>query len=150
MKTLNRINFVMLPVAIWAAILADQLLAFLLSRLNIYDNMPFIVTSIILILLLAVQAVIVCVFSVLAVKKFDLTFKRSLLSLPIMYLLFFLYAPPSNYLFVYTGEWSFFFTTHPAMSSWKASFFITLQFGAIMLVTVLIADYKKREKTSEQ
>lgn len=152
MKTLKKINFVVLPVAIWAAMLVDQ---FLILRLNLLhggfsENVPQIVIDIIFILLMALQAAIVCVFSVLAVKRSDLTFKRSLLSLPIMYLLFFLYAPPSQYLFVYTAEWGFFFTKYPAMPSWKASLFITLQFGVIMLFTTLVADSKKREKPGEQ
>lgn len=47
------------------------------------------------------------------------------------------------YLFVFTDKWSFFSVQHPAMPSWKASIFITVQYGIVMLITTLIACRKK-------
>jgi hypothetical protein len=46
-------------------------------------------------------------------------------------------------LFVFTDKWSFFSVQYPAMPSWKASIFITVQYGIVMLITTLIACRKK-------
>lgn len=83
-----------------------------------------------------IQLTIVCVPTVISVKKLSLKVKDILLAIAIMYLLFVVYSPSSLYLFVYTGGWSGFWQqSHPAMPSWQASFFITLQYGIVMLIT---------------
>ena len=65
------------------------------------------------------------------------------LIIPIMYLLFLLYNQPFIYIFVNTNEKSVFLDYTPAMPSWKASIFITVQYGIVMLITTLIACRKK-------
>ena len=103
-----------------------------------------ILTILVLIFNFGLQLSIICASTICAVKKLDLTLKRLVISLPILYLLFGLFSPPSIYLFVFTDEWSFFSTQYPAMPSWKASIFLTLQFGIIMLITTLIACRKNK------
>ena len=143
MKLLKKINFVVLPFAIWGIMVSYVLLNKFIG--NFTENVELSIVLIILVLIfnLGLQLSIICVCTVFAVKKLDLTLKRVFLSLPIMYLLFGLFSPPSIYLFVFTDGWSFFFRKHPAMLSWKASIFITLQFGVVMLITALVVTRKK-------
>ena len=50
----------------------------------------------------------------------------------------------SIYMFVFTGGLKIGFASgQPAMPSWKASIFITVQYGIVMLITTLIACRKK-------
>lgn len=135
----------MLPFAIWCIMVVFVLLNKFIG--NFTENMePFPVVLCILVLIFnwGIQLSIICACTVFAVKKLGLTLKRLVLSLPIMYLLFGLYSPPSIYLFIYTDEWSFFFTKHHAMPSWVASIFITLQFGVVMLITILATNRKSQ------
>lgn len=144
MKLLKKINFVGLPFAIWSMMVIYILLNKLIG--NFTDNMnplPVILNIFVLVFNFAIQISIICMCTIFAIKKFDISIKRIFLSLPILYLLFLLFCPPSIYLFVYTDEWSFFFTEYPAMPSWKASIFITLQFGVVMLITSLVVARKK-------
>ena len=92
----------------------------------------------------AIQLFIISSFSIIAVKKYKLRIKHILLSIPVMYFLFMLYAPPSIYLLVYTDEWSFVFSHHRAMPYWKASIYITLQYSIVMLLSALISGRKNR------
>lgn len=140
MKHLKKINFVVLPFAIWGIMVIYVLLnKFIGTFTQNMDPFPVILTILVLIFNLGLQLSIVCICTIYAVKKLDLTLKRVVISLPILYLLFGVFSPPSIYLFVFTDKWSFFSVQHPAMPSWKASFFITLQFGIVMLITTLIA-----------
>lgn len=83
-----------------------------------------------------IQLTIVCVPTIIAIKKLSLKIKGVLLSIVIMYLLFVVCSPPSLYLFVYTGGWSGFWQqSHPAMPRWEASLLITLQYGIVMLIS---------------
>ena len=144
MKIMKKINFVVLPFAIWSMMVIFVLINNLIG--NFTENMdPFPVGLSIFVLMVnfVIQLSIICVSTILSVKKFDMCLKKLVLSLPIMYLFFGLFSPPSVYLFVYTDKWSFFFTKYPAMPSWKASFFITLQFGVVMLATTLAATRRK-------
>lgn len=84
----------------------------------------------------ALQGVIVWALTFAAAKKFGLRVKVVIAALPVMYALFAVYRIPSQYFFVYTGEWSFMFTWHSSMNRFLAAFWITLQFGIIMLITV--------------
>ena len=101
------------------------------------------ITQVEMLIAMGLQLLIICASTIYAVKKLDLTLKRVVISLPILYLLFGLFSPPSIYLFVFTDKWSFFSVQHPAMPSWKASIFITVQYGIVMLITTLIACRKK-------
>lgn len=94
------------------------------------------------------QVAIVCVLTVIAAKKFGFRVKGLAISLPIMFALFSLYHYPSQYLFVYTAEWSFMFTEHQPMNRFLAAFLITLQFGIIMLITAtaVYGNSKPKEK----
>lgn len=83
-----------------------------------------------------VQIAVVCVLTVIAVKEFGFGMKKFAVSLPIMYVLFSVYHVPSLYIFAYTAEWSFMFTTHDAMNRFLAAFLITLQYGIVMLFTL--------------
>lgn len=140
MKHLKKINFVVLPFAIWGIMVIYVLLnKFIGTFTQNMDPFPVILTFLVLIFNLGLQLSIICICTIYAVKKLDLTLKRVVISLPILYLLFGVFSPPSIYLFVFTDKWSFFSVQHPAMPSWKASFFITLQFGIVMLITTLIA-----------
>lgn len=145
MKLLKKFNFVVLPFAVWSMIVIFVLLIKLIG--NFTENMeplPIVLSILVLIFNLGLQLSIICACTIFAVKKLDLTLKRVVISLPIMYLLFGLFSPPAIYLFVFTDEWSFFFTEHPAMPSWIASIFITLQFGVVMLITTHFAAHKKQ------
>ena len=138
MKHLKKINFVVLPFAIWSIMVIYVLLNKLIGTFTQNMDPPVILTILVLIFNLGLQLLIICICTIYVVKKLELTLKRVVISLPILYLLFGLFSPPSIYLFVFTDKWSFFFTQYPAMPSWKASIFITLQFGIVMLITTLI------------
>lgn len=139
MKHLKKINFVVLPFAIWGIMVIYVLLnKFIGTFTQNMDPSPFILTILVLIFNLGLQLLIICICTIYVVKKLELTLKRVVISLPILYLLFGLFSPPSIYLFVFTDKWSFFSVQYPAMPSWKASIFITLQFGIVMLITTLI------------
>ena len=61
-----------------------------------------------------------------------------------MYVLFAILSPPSIYMFVFTGGLKIGFASgQPAMPSWESSIFITVQYGIVMLITMLIACRKK-------
>lgn len=146
MKQLKKINFVVLAFAIWGIMVIYVLLNKFIG--NFTENMepfPIVLSVFVLIINLGLQLSIICACTIFSVKKLDMTLKRVVISLPIMYLLFGLFSPPSIYLFVFTDEWSFFFTKYSAMSSWVASVFITLQFGVVMLITTLAATRKKHD-----
>ena len=89
------------------------------------------------------QVAIVSLTTIVAIRKFSYKIKCLTFSIPIMYLLFLLYNQPFIYIFVNTNEKSVFLDYTPAMPSWKASIFITLQYGIVMLITTLIACRKK-------
>ena len=151
MKTLKEINFVVLPVVIWIATIIYVVL-FKVAGVPAYnlimDNSsgsfyPFI-TAMLVLINSTVQVLIICRLTLLANKKLDFSAKQLVLSLPILYLLFLIFHLPSLYMFVYTDEWYLIFKEHPTMPSWKASIFITLQFGVVMLITTLVASRKKK------
>ena len=143
MKHLKKLKFVVLPFTIWGIMVIYVLLnKFIGTFTQNMDPSPIILTILVLIFNLALQLSIICICTIYAVKKLDLTPKRVVISLPILYLLFGLFSPPSIYLFVFTDKWSFFSAQHPAMPSWKASIFITVQYGIVMLITTLIASKK--------
>ena len=133
MKHLKKLNFVVLPLAIWAITVIYVLLnKFIGTFTQNMEPSPVILTILVLIFNLGLQLLIICASTIYAVKKLDLTLKRVVISLPILYLLF-----------VFTDKWSFFSAQYPAMPSWKASIFITVQYGIVMLITTLIACRKK-------
>mgnify|MGYP004453013247 CR=1 FL=1 len=145
MKHLKKINFVVLPFAIWSIMVIYVLLnKFIGTFTQNMDPSPFILTILVLIFNFGLQLSIICASTIYAVKRLELTLKWVVISLPILYLLFGLFSPPSIYLFVFTDKWSFFSVQYPAMPSWKASIFITLQFGIVMLITTLIVCRKNK------
>jgi hypothetical protein len=144
MRHLKKLNFVVLPLAIWAITVIYVLLnKFIGTFTQNMEPSPVFLTILVLIFNLGLQLLIICASTIYAVKKLDLTLKMVVISLPILYLLFGLFSPPSIYLFVFTDKWSFFSVQHPAMPSWKASIFITVQYGIVMLIITLIACRKK-------
>ena len=85
------------------------------------------------------QVAIVSLTTIVAIRKFSYKIKCLIFSIPIMYLLFLLYNQPFIYIFVNTNEKSVFLDYTPAMPSWKASIFKTVQYVIVMLITTLIA-----------
>lgn len=126
-----------LPTAVWLLMNAYILTVWLITPFTSSFFQSLGVAGIVIAIGLnfVFQAAIVCVLTVIAAKKFGFRAKWLAISLPIMFALFSIYHVPSQYLFVYTGEWSFMFTEHPAMNRFLAAFLITLQFGIIMLIT---------------
>lgn len=127
-----------LPLAVWLSLAAYMaLLMYVLTPLTISLEMSEDFRLICLIVSIALQGVIVWALTFAAAKKFGLRIKGAMAALPVMFVLFAVYHFPSQYLFVYTGEWSFMFNHHPAMNRFLAAFWITLQFGIIMLITAV-------------
>ena len=142
MELLKKCNFVLLALFIWGltvlynGVIVNYLANLFLSFSN-HSWLGFIVH-------ILIQLLIICIPTIIVIKYLDLNVKQLLFSIPVMYLLFAVYSPPALYMFVFTGEWNGFWQqSHPAMPSWKASIFITLQYGIVMLITTLIACRKK-------
>lgn len=142
MKLLKKCNFVLLSLFIWGlTVLYNGVLVNYLSNLFLSLSNPSWLGFIVHIL---IQLLIICIPTIIVIKYLDLNVKQLLFSIPVMYLLFAVYSPPALYMFVFTGEWNGFWQqSHPAMPSWKASIFITVQYGIVMLITTLIACRKK-------
>ncbi len=147
MKLRKAVPFI-LPVAVWVSITVYMAL------------LQYVVTPIIkpaegfscgagVLLFVALQGDIVWALSFIAAKKFGFSIKGAAAGLPVMYTLFAVYHVPSQYLFVYTDEWSFMFTDHPPMNRFFAAFWITLQFGIIMLITATAVYAKAKPKEKE-
>lgn len=135
MKIKKAIPFI-LPLAVWLSITGYMaLLMYVLTPLTISLEMSEGFRLICFIVSMVLQGVIVWALTFAAAKKFGLGVKGTLAALPVMFALFAVYRVPTQYLFVYTGEWSFMFNHNPAMNRFLAAFWITLQFGIIMLVT---------------
>ena len=142
MKLLKKCNFILLALFIWAlTVLYNGIFVNYLADLLLSISNP---SWLGLILNILIQLLIVCTSTIITIKYLDLNVKQLLFSIAIMYLLFAVYSPPALYMFVFTGEWNGFWQqSHPAMPSWLASIFITLQYGVVMLITTLIACRKK-------
>ena len=142
MKLLKKCNFILLALFIWVLIvLHNGKFVNYLSDLLLSISNPSWLGFIVHIL---IQLLIICTSTIITIKHLDLNVKQLLFSIAIMYLLFAVYSPPALYMFVFTGEWNGFWQqSHPAMPTWKASFFITVQYGVVMLITMLIACRKK-------
>ena len=106
------------------------------------SSLPWVL-AITLIINAFAQVAIVSLTTIVAIRKFSYKIKCLTFSIPIMYLLLLLYNQPFIYIFVNTNEKSVFLDYTPAMPSWKASIFITVQYGIVMLITTLIACRKK-------
>ena len=132
MNLLKKCNFISLALFIWLlTVLYNGIFVNYLSDLILSISNPSWLGFIAHIL---IQFLIICTSTIITIKYLDLNVKQLLFSIAIMYLLFAVYSPPALYMFVFTGEW---------MPSWKASIFITLQYGIVMLITTLIACRKK-------
>lgn len=142
MKLLKKCNFVLLALFIWGlTVLYNGVIVNYLANLFLSFSNPSWLGLIVHIL---IQLLIICIPTIIVIKYLDLNVKQLLFSIPVMYLLFAVYSPPALYMFVFTGEWNGFWQqSHPAMPSWKASIFITVQYGIVMLITTLIACRKK-------
>lgn len=136
------------PIFVWLVINVYVLIfSKFLSPLSgmIVDKLPSSLPWVLAITLLInafAQVAIVSLTTIVAIRKFGYKIKCLTFSIPIMYLLFLLYNQPYIYIFVNTHEKSVFLDYTPAMPSWKASIFITLQYGIVMLITTLIASKK--------
>lgn len=139
-----------LPAAVWLLMTVYMLTANILTPFTspLLEKLDTAGVVIAIVMHFVFQTVIVCVLTVIAAKKFGFRAKRLALALPIMFALFSLYHYPSQYLFVYTAKWRFMFTEHPSMNRFLAAFWITLQFGIIMLITAtaVYANAKPNEK----
>lgn len=146
MKLRKAIPFI-LPVAVWVSITVYMALLQYVVTPIIKPAEGFLAGAGVL-LFVALQGGIVWALSFIAAKKFGLRVKGAAAGLPVMYALFAVYHVPSQYLFVYTAKWRFMFTKHPPMNRFLAAFWITLQFGIIMLITAtaVYANAKPNEK----
>lgn len=126
-----------LPAAVWLFMTVYMLTAYILTPFTspVPEKLGTAGVVIAIVMHFVFQVAIVCVLTVIAAKKFGFRAKGLAISLPIMFVLFSVYHYPSQYLFVYTREWSFMFTEHSAMNRFLAAFWITLQFGIIMIIT---------------
>ena len=142
MKHLKKINFVVLPLAIWVTmIFYHGIILKPFSDLMMNISAPFVLSFV---LHTIVQLLVISSLTVTAVKKLGYKLKYSIISVVLMYVLFAILSPPSIYMFVFTGGLKIGFSVqHPAMPSWESSIFITLQYGIVMLITTLIACRKK-------
>ena len=142
MKYLKKLNFVVLPLAIWVTmIFYHGIVLKPFSDLMMNISAPFVLSFV---LHTIVQLLVISSLTVTAVKKLGYKLKYSIISVVLMYVLFAILSPPSIYMFVFTGGVQIGFASgQPAMPSWKASIFITLQYGIVMLITTLIACRKK-------
>lgn len=139
-----------LPICIWTSInlyilLFKNVVQPLFNLITDNSNgssYPWLIVLLILINIIF-QVGIICLLTIVATIKFDFSVKKMVLSILFLYVLFAIYHQPSLYLLVYTDEWHLIFAEHPMMHSWKASIFITLQFGVVMLITTLVATRKK-------
>lgn len=147
------ISFI-LPVCIWISI---NIYVFLFRNLisplfkSIADNAsdsnwPWLIALLFLINA-ACQILIVSLLTSTASKKLEYSAKHLAISIPILLLLFAIYNQPFVYLFVDTDEWGFFFTHHRQMPSWKASFYITVQYGIVMLITKFVIHLRSNSKS---
>ena len=83
MKHLKKLNFVVLPLAIWAITVIYVLLnKFIGTFTQNMEPSPVILTILVLIFNLGLQLLIICASTIYAVKKLDLTLKRVVISLP--------------------------------------------------------------------
>ncbi len=133
---------IMLPVIIWIImVLYHGVVLKPFSDFMLSVSAPFFLSFILHTL---IQLLIISAITIAAVKKLGYKIKGLIVSIPIMYLLFAVYSPSSIYLLLYTGGWSIAFgEPHPAMPSWAAAIFIVLQYGVVMLITVLAITRKK-------
>ena len=82
MKHLRKLNFVVLPLAIWAITVIYVLLnKFIGTFTQNMEPSPVILTILVLIFNLGLQLLIICASTIYAVKKLDLTLKRVVISL---------------------------------------------------------------------
>jgi len=134
---------ILLPIITWTImVLYHGVVLNPFSNFMISVSAPFFLSFILHTL---IQLLIICTITMVAVKKLRYKIRDLIISLPIMYLLFVIYSPSSIYLFVFTGGLSIAFAQHPAMPSWEAAIFIVLQYGAVMLITILVASRKKHD-----
>ena len=142
MTHLKKLNIVVLPDAIWGTmIFYHGIILKPLSDLMMNISAPFVLSFV---LHTIVQLLVISSVTVTAVKKLGYKLKYSIISGVLMYVFFAFLSPPSIYMFVFTGGLKIGIASgQPAMPSWKASIFITLQYGIVMLITTLIACRKK-------
>lgn len=143
MKLLEKCNFILLALLVWAlTVLYNGIFTNYLSDLFLSVSNP---SWFGLIVHTLIQLLIICTLTIITIKCLKLNVKQLLFSIPIMYLLFAIYSPPALYLFVFTGGWNGFWQqSHPAMPFWLASLFITVQYGIVMLITTLVACRKNK------
>ena len=152
-------KYLFAPLLIWVTvivymnivnILISPLISHLLNQLdNTYSEIISIIWLATLVLHTVCQVVIVCIITSKLTRKFDLTAKSLLVIMPVAYLLFALYAPHGFYMLVYTGRWSFIFSTYLAMPYWYASVFITIQYGLVMLCAIAATRAKMYPEDNE-
>ena len=137
-KIIRKSTPVFLSVIIWAImILYHGVVLKPFSDFMISVSAPFFLS---LILHTLIQLLILCAITSAAVKKLGYGVKGLIISIPVMYLLFAVYAPSSLYLFVFTGGFRIAFgELQPAMPSPIAAIFIVLQYGFVVIITAFIA-----------
>ena len=150
MKIRKAIPFI-LPFAVWLSITVYMaLLMYVITPLEKPLVMSEFFSGICFLVAVVLQGVIVWALTFAAAKKFGLSIKRTIAGLPVMYVLFAVYHIPSQYLFVYTDEWGFMFNHYPPMNRFLAAFWITLQFGIIMLITATAVYANSKSDKAEE
>lgn len=149
MTKLNKAVPFILPIAVWLAAGVSKILVALLFQMlfAIVDDVGW-AWSVLAYAIVngALQIAIVCVLTVIAYKKFGFRFKGLAITLPLMFALYAVYHTPGLYIFAFTVEWSFFGHSHQ-INRLLAAFWITLQFGIVMLFT-LMAVYNKSKSAA--
>lgn len=131
----------LVPVVIWLAITALMALEHYVVKPLFYSlNSAMSIIGFLIYFIL--QIVLVRDMTVIASQKLDFGIKSLVFSLPVMYALFAVYTVPTLYLFVFTGKWGWLGSGYQ-MNRFLAAFWLTLQYGIIMLIT-LIDRYNKK------
>lgn len=135
-----------LPIAVWLSITAYMALVqfVLVPVFNPLDGFTGLVASL---TCLVIQALIVWALTFIANKKFGFGIKKLVITLPMMFVLFAVYNVPTLYLFVYTDEWSIMGHVYQ-MNRIIAAFWITLQYGIVMLITLTAVHANEKSDTT--
>ncbi len=121
-----------------------------LWRKSLYGHVDKNVAVILLVVTFVIQLSSVVVPTFLFHNKYTLDIKAYLfIAIPFLYMLFALYQEPFIYLLVITQNMKIFFSEISAMPSCLASFFITLQFSVIMLITIVCINVKKSKENTK-
>lgn len=98
---------------------------------------------------LILQILIISVLTSIMANKFGLELKHFPFLILLLYFCYAVYEIPYLYMFIWTGEWTMFLSKNPAMPSWLASIFITVQYGLVMLITLSIVSSRRKKNRAD-